>query len=92
MNAEPGRSNSSALASAPIATSPNWESERQKRGATISFSLLDDLLAYFYDRMDADGVPSGGGYRPNEEMMLYTRLEHEAGQRTNPADRRIDRK
>lgn len=41
-------------------------------------SKLDDALneieAYLEDREDADGVPSGGGYRPNEEMRLLMAL------------------
>lgn len=44
---------------------------------TIPVSLLDDLRDYFDERQDADGVPSGGGCRPNAEMTLLVRLLEE---------------
>lgn len=36
--------------------------------------VLDEIEEYLDQRADADGVPSGGGYTPNEEMRLLTDL------------------
>lgn len=43
--------------------------------------VLDRIEEYLDQRADADGVPSGGGYRPNEEMRLLSELREARSKR-----------
>ena len=40
-----------------------------------NLALLEDIAEYLEQRADADGIPSGGGYRPNEEMRLLVKVQ-----------------